>query len=78
MSEACSQYQGGRCKSGFPRLHPVCWGGNPGCPHCGKVSTAPMCMQEEIPKHLTRDDGLPTGWPASMGRAADQGGPRDA
>ncbi len=63
MSEACSQYKDGRCKSGFPRLHPVCWGGNPGCPTCGKVSTAPMCMQEEIPKHLARNDGLPTGWP---------------
>ncbi len=74
MGTPCSQYDAktSSCKSGFPRIHTVCWGGNTGCPTCGNVSSQPMCMQDEFPKHLAREDGLPIGWPVAKGDASDE------
>lgn len=61
----CSQYESGtnQCKSGFPRIHAVCWGGPSGCPTCGKNDSQPMCMKEELPPHLMQADGHPIFWP---------------
>lgn len=53
----CSEYDEGarKCRSGFPRIFPVCRGQD--------SDLIPYCMREEPPAHLTRDDGLPLGWP---------------
>lgn len=61
----CVEYDAAahKCLSGFPVLHSVCRGAPPGCPTCGVPGTSPMCMLEDPPKHLTRDDGMPMGWP---------------
>ncbi|MGF6318783.1 hypothetical protein ABIA60_005061 [Pseudomonas frederiksbergensis] len=53
-----------KCQSGFPRIHPTCWGGPSGCHACGAQTSAPMCMQEDLPAHLIHENGLPLGWPA--------------
>jgi hypothetical protein len=61
----CAEYdeKASRCKSGFPKIHSDCWGGTSGCPTCGNTDSKPMCMQEDMPSHLIRSDGLPLGWP---------------
>lgn len=63
--KSCSQYNAERneCLSGHTPIHSVCWGGNPGCPACGKSGSQPPCMQEERPAHLVRADGYPLNWP---------------
>lgn len=60
----CSQYEpaANKCKSGFPLIHSTCWGGLSCCPACGAPGIQPMCMQEDLPPHLVRGDGLPLGW----------------
>ncbi len=64
----CSQYDTtlNRCQSGHVRIHPTCWGGDAGCPTCGTAGKPPMCMQDDLPAHLTRDNGLPLGWPSKV------------
>jgi len=68
MSERvpCSQYdeRQSKCQSGFPRIHPTCWGGPSACHACGAPQSTPMCMHEDPPSHLLRENGLPLGWPA--------------
>lgn len=61
----CSQYSSERneCISGHIPIHAACWGGNTGCPACGKTDSLPPCMQEERPAHLVRPDGYPMNWP---------------
>lgn len=41
-----------KCKNGFMRIHPVCWGGDSGCPTCGHAKSMPDCMNEDLPAHL--------------------------
>ncbi|WP_153302494.1 hypothetical protein [Pseudomonas parafulva] len=64
-NDPCSEYnkEEDRCNSGFPVLHAVCRGMPSGCHACGRPYTKPMCMQEELPAHLVRKDGMPLGWP---------------
>lgn len=56
----CSQYDetNHKCRSGFIRLHGICWGGSGACPECMKGDgPAP---------HLMREGGLPIAWPADL------------
>ncbi|MGJ7474528.1 hypothetical protein ACSFEV_12155 [Pseudomonas fulva] len=64
-TEPCSEYNKAedRCNSGFPVLHSVCRGMPNGCHACGTPHTQPMCMREDLPAHLVREDGMPLGWP---------------
>lgn len=50
----------GRCLSGFVARFPICRG-----VHSEAISErlTPHCMRMDPPPHLTRDDGLPIGWP---------------
>jgi hypothetical protein len=61
----CVEYDplNNRCISGFPVTHTICRGGPAGCHACGTPGTMPMCMREDLPAHLMRDDGMPIGWP---------------
>lgn len=60
----CVEYDAAaiRCNSGFPVLHSICHGGPVGCHFCGVPGTMPMCLREDLPSHLMRDDGMPLGW----------------
>lgn len=67
----CSEYDSATnaCRSGHIRLHPICRGVvpmKPACTHCGRSENVPMCMLEDQPPHLIRDDGYPLGWPAEL------------
>lgn len=65
MSELtpCSEYDStnNRCRSGHVRLHPICRGVVTGCRSCG-AGNVPMCMMDDQPSHLIREDGMPLGW----------------
>lgn len=65
VSIPCAEYdpQQHKCKSGFMVLHTICHGGPVGCHACGTIRTLPMCMREDVPSHLMREDGMPLGWP---------------
>lgn len=67
MSELipCNEYESrtNSCRSGHMQIHPICRGLTHGCPTCGVASTAPICMRDEVPAHLIREDGMPLGWP---------------
>lgn len=60
----CSEYESAnnRCRSGHVRLHPICRGVVTGCRNCG-AGNVPMCMMDDQPSHLIRQDGMPLGWP---------------
>ncbi len=56
----CSEYdsKSNKCRSGHVRLHPICLGVAHGCSNCG-AGNVPMCMMDDLPTHLIRDDGMP-------------------
>jgi len=72
----CSQYarQSHTCLSGFPVVSGACFGiVERGCTSCGKGTTTPPCMKEELGPAFVRGDGLPINWP---GRDAAPGVPQ--
>ena len=72
--EPCSEYdsKNHKCHSGHVRLHPICRGIAHGCESCGK-GNVPMCMLDDQPPHLIREDGMPLGWPGSVAPSAQKG-----
>ncbi len=72
MSERipCVEYDAAAisCNSGFLVLHSICHGGPDGCHFCGAPGSMPMCLREDLPPHLMRDDGTPLGWPDKSNR----------
>lgn len=66
----CSEYDSARnaCRSGHVRLHPICRGVAIGCPTCGGSAGITMCMMDDQPPHLIREDGMPLLWPAKQGQ----------
>lgn len=64
--EACSDYDSMKnsCRAGHVQLTGVCRGVeySKGCNHCGYLPYLPQCLNEEPPKHLIREDGMPLLW----------------
>ena len=61
MADKCKSSREGRvCADGFVQL-PSCHTPQVGCPTCGHVKDAriPYCVRDEMPAHLTAEDGSP-------------------
>ena len=54
MMSKCSDYddKNNKCRNGFLRIHPVCWGGIAGCSYCKHITSVPDCLNEDLPEHL--------------------------
>lgn len=65
----CSDYDNtsGTCKAGHVRTHPICRGVVTGCRSCG-AGDVPMCMMDDQPAHLIKENGMPLLWPFQEGR----------